>query len=314
MTDEKDLRTIKDTNAFLRALVETPETVNDYFWLGGIVTYKYQSHLGHTYFTITDEQYSISCMLTNRYRDKSVYITKNTMIDVYGVIQVYEKEAKIQMMVSDVRPVELDESTLDFAVLEALETQGLFPREKQDLPNNPSHITLITSKNSEALRDFKHIYQEQKGKAQIELMDTLVQGEQAPKLIAQRIREANQNNVTNIIVITRGGGRHDDLATFNSFEIAEAICKSKIPIVTGIGHQRNETIADRVADQKTISPTDTAYKLAHLSNNQAQEVQNPKESTAQVTQSAGSSSTIIIVIAAVALLGIAMLLIFLLQG
>ena len=115
-------------------------------------------------------------------------------------------------------------------------------------------------------------------------------------------------------MITRGGGRHDDLATFNSIEIAEAICNSKIPIVTGIGHQRNETIADRVADQRTISPTDTAYKLAQLSNNQAQEVQKPKESTAQLTQSAGSSSTIIIVIAAVALLGIAILLILLLQG
>jgi len=268
MTDNDDIRTIKDTNAYLSSLVETPETVKDYFWIGGNVTYVYTSHLGHTYFTITDEQHSISCMLPNRHQDKAIYLKKDTMIDVYGVLQVYQKEAKLQMMVSDVRIAELDESTLDVSVLEQLEAKGLFPRTRQDLPQNPEHISLITSKNSEALRDFKYVYQEQKGNAAIEVMDTLVQGDQAPKLIAQRIREANHHKKSDIIVLTRGGGRHEDLSTFNSIEIAEAICNSQIPVVTGIGHQRNETIADRVADQSTISPTDAAYKLAQLSGKQ----------------------------------------------
>lgn len=314
MTDEKDLRTIKDTNAFLRALVETQETLKDYFWISGVIGGSYHSDLGHTYFTLEDERSSIQCMLSKRYEDKAVYIKDGEILDIYGSLRLFEKQAKITFHVNDIRVIELDDSSLDKSVIEQLEEKGLFPRAKQDLPQNPKHIAVITSRRSEALADFENIYREQNGQAFIQLVDTILQGDLAPKLIAQRIEEINLENKANIIVLTRGGGDKKDLMTFNSFEIAEAICNSKIPIVTGIGHQRYETIADRVADQRTISPTDTAYKLAHLSNKQAQEVQNPKESTAQVTQSAGSSSTIIIVIAAVALLGIAILLILLLQG
>lgn len=140
-----------------------------------------------------------------------------------------------------------------------------------------------------------------------------MQGDQAPKLIAQRIEEINLENKASIIVLTRGGGDKKELATFNSIEIAEAICKSKIPIVTGIGHQRDKTIADRVADHYTYTPTDVAYKLAHLSDNlppKLQETQNP----AQSIQTSGVSPSIIIAIIAVGLVGVAILLMLLLQG
>lgn len=302
-----ELRTIRDTNAYIRSLIEKPAIVNDYFWIGGVVTYAYKSHLNHTYFTITDEQHSISCMLSNRYVDKSVYIKKGTMIDVYGVIQVYQKEAKVQMMVSDVRLAELDESSLDVSVLEQLEEKGLFPRTKRDLPVNPKQISLITSKSSEALNDFQYIYKQQEGKAQIRVLDTLVQGKQAPKLIAQRIEETNHNRQADIIVLTRGGGRHEDLSTFNDILIAEAICQSKIPIVTGIGHERNETIADRVADQATISPTDAAYKLATLSTSTEH-----KNAKSKITSN-GNNLLVYIFAIVIALLSIIIIIFLMLQ-
>lgn len=297
--NEFNLRTISDTNAHISALVQTPDVVKDYFWIGGIVTFVYTSHLNHTYFTISDAQHSIKCMLSNRYEDKSDYISKGAMIDVYGVLSVYEKDAKVQMQVSDVRVAELDASTIDKSVLEQLEAKGLFPRNRKDLPINPKHISLITSKSSEALRDFKYIYREQKGKAKIELLDTFVQGEKAPKLIAQRIQEANYDNPSDIIVLTRGGGRREDLSTFNSIEIAEAICQSKIPVVTGIGHQRDETIADRVADQKTISPTDAAYKLALLSSQETNIDVKTKSSESDISQNNNNSNLPFIILGAV---------------
>ncbi len=314
MTDKEfDLRTISDTNAYISALVQTPDVVQDYFWLGGVVTFVFKSPYNHTYFTISDAEYSIKCMLSNRYEDKSEFISKGAMIDVYGVLSVYEKEAKVQLQVSDVRLAELDSSTLDTSVLEQLEAKGLFPRNKQDLPINPQHISLITSKSSEALRDFKYIYREQKGKATIELLDTFVQGEKAPRLIAQRIKEVNHDNHSDIIVLTRGGGRHDDLSTFNSFEIAEAICNSKIPIVTGIGHQRDETIADRVADHKTISPTDAAYKLALLTSQDANINVKVKSKQANIPHEENKFSLNLLVIGVVIIIGIVIVWLIFLQ-
>ena len=78
--DNLDLRTISDTNAYIASLVKTPDVVNDYFWIGGVVTYVYKSHLNHTYFKLTDEQKSVECMLSNRYEDKSIFIAKGEMV------------------------------------------------------------------------------------------------------------------------------------------------------------------------------------------------------------------------------------------
>ncbi|MGB7341694.1 MAG: exodeoxyribonuclease VII large subunit [Phototrophicaceae bacterium] len=265
MTNPHDFRSITDVNANLKSLVENVETSNDYFWLGGSVSQKFTSSIGHTYFILKDQKHSISCMLPNKYSEKAVYITKGTMVDVYGAISFYQKEAKVQVMVSDIRLIELDNSGIDYTVLKHLKSNGLLPKAKKDLPKSPQQISIITSRRSEALSDFKHIYKEQKGKATLEILDASVQGDKAPEMIANRIREANNSQKADIILLTRGGGRTEDLSVFNSIEVAVAICQSTIPIVTGIGHQRDETIADHVADQKTISPTDAAYKLATLS-------------------------------------------------
>lgn len=80
MTDDKDLRTIKDTNAYLSSLIETPEMLKDYFWISGIVKGSYQSDYKHTYFTLEDERHSIPCMLSKRYEDKAVYIKNGEIL------------------------------------------------------------------------------------------------------------------------------------------------------------------------------------------------------------------------------------------
>lgn len=306
--DNADLRTIYDTNKYIQALVEKPNVVNDYFWVGGVVNRVYKSKIGYTYFTIEDGQQSIDCVLSNQYRDKSVYIQKNTFIDVYGAISIFQKQAKIQLNVTDIRLPELSDSQLDKSVLARLEEQNLYPVHRKDLPINPSNISIITSKNSEALRDFKYIYKQQKGGAKLELLDAYVQGELAVEQITRRIRDANHKKDTDIIILTRGGGNKQDLEIYNSYEIAEAICKSKIPIVTGIGHQRDETIADRVADQKTISPTDAAYKLAKLTVKTSKEA-SPQKTNSISDQTASSIPLQYIVIAGI-LLTIAVFIVF----
>jgi exodeoxyribonuclease VII large subunit len=302
MTEQKDdLRTIRQTNERVRAMVETKDVIDDYFWIGGEVSRTFQSHLGHTYFTIGDEGFSIDCMLPNRNKDKSDFVTNGAVIDVYGVLRVYQKQAKLQIIVENVRLADSDSITFDPEVLEKLKTQNLFPRRKRDLPKPPKKIVLITSKNSQARDDFVNTFREQGGIATIQLLNTPVQGKRAAQMIVERINEANHKKLGDVIVIIRGGGRNADLDTYNDYGIAEAICRSQIPIVTGIGHQRNETIADRVADESTITPTDAAYKLAKLGQG----------SQAKVTQRSSTFSLTYIVIGVIIIIVLLLLLLFL---
>lgn len=142
---------------------------------------------------------------------------------------------------------------------------GIWPRSKRDLPAPPQRIVLITSKQSAALADFRNTYYQEGGKAPIEVLDVLLQGEQAPRMIANAITRANTDQLGDVIVLMRGGGRTVDLSVFDDIWIAEAICRSNLPIITGIGHQQDTSIADRLADQAAITPTAAAHHLARLS-------------------------------------------------
>jgi exodeoxyribonuclease VII large subunit len=124
---------------------------------------------------------------------------------------------------------------------------------------------LITSKQSEALHDFEDMYRKEGGISSIRLVDVRVQGQQASREIADAINRLNREQDTDVIALIRGGGRVADLAVFNDYFIAEAICRSSIPVITGIGHQRDETIADQVADVREITPTAVAIRLARHS-------------------------------------------------
>jgi len=273
----EDLRPIHEINTYVRSLVEQPHVVKDRFWTGGIITQYHRSNLGHSYFTLEDERYSIRCMLAYGNHDKIDFpLAKGLLVDVYGAIRVYDRKAEVQLAVEKMRLVTKEPTNFDPSVIEQLKAQGLYPRQKKALPKPPQHIALVTSKRSEAKADFEDKYKSEGGRAQIRLVDTLVGGERAPQMIADAIERVNQEQKNDVIVLVRGGGRTADLAVFNDIRVAEAICRSAIPVVTGIGHQQDDTIADRVADETTITPTDAGHKLAQL--------QRYAESTANDTQ------------------------------
>ena len=259
-------RTIRQTNAFIKSIVERQTNEIENFWLGGeIVTY-HKSDRNHIYFTLDDEGYSIRCMIySNELENIDFPLSKGIVVDAYGKIAVYDRQAQVQFQVEKIRLVDKKHVQFDMDVMKRLEEQNLLPRQKQDLPSGISRIALISSKNSAAVEDFRTTYHREGGKAEIVLLDVLLQGEQAATTIVNAIQRANQMKQVDVIVLTRGGGRHIDLSVFNDFRIAEAICRSKIPVVTGIGHQEDDTIADRIADLSSITPTDAAVQLAKLS-------------------------------------------------
>ncbi len=250
----------------MRSLVETETIIGQAFWLGGTIERFYQSDLGHAYFNLVDEGFSIRCMVPNATHGKIDFpLSNGMMVDVYGSLVVFEKRAEVQIQVEKVRLVDQGTASFDPNVVEELKQRGIWPREKLDLPSSIQHIALITSKNSKGLEDFRDTFYASGGKAKIEVLEALVQGAQAPQMLQRAIQRANEEKKADVIALVRGGGRHEDLSAYNDLRVVEAICLSKIPVVTGIGHQQDETLADRAADHKAITPTAAAVKLANYS-------------------------------------------------
>jgi exodeoxyribonuclease VII large subunit len=259
---EPPVRSIPSLNALIRGLVEV-ETLEYPFKVSGNVTRFYKSHIGHIYFDLTDNNYTISCILRSQHVPNFM-ISNGMDIEVCGSVRVYEQKAQIQIDVTQVRLLDSQSKTVDKDLLAQLAEKGLWPRDKKPMPTNITKIGLVTSKQSDALHDFEDTYRSEGGLAAVKLNDVRLTGEQAPQVIAQAITRLSRSREVDVIVLTRGGGRSAELATFDSLDIAEAICRSNVPVVTGIGHQRDRTLADEVADYMAITPTAIASFLARI--------------------------------------------------
>jgi len=255
-------RTVNEVNSMVRALVEQ-ETLGYPFWVNGIVTRYFISNLGHIYFDLTDESFTISCMLNERRRGIIDFEISNGMeLEVFGSVRVYDKTAKVQIDVEQVRLVNHDAYVMDATVQEQLAQMGCWPPQRRPLPAIIQRIGVVTSRHSDALHDFEDTYRKEGGSGVIQVEDVRVQGFQAPHQIAQAIERLNRDDKVEVIALIRGGGREDELAVYNDIAIAQAICQSAIPVITGIGHPRDDTLADQMADFKAITPTAAALELA----------------------------------------------------
>lgn len=261
---EPRIRNIPSLNALIRGLVEV-ETLESPFKVSGYVTRRFRSDAGHVYFDLNDDGFTISCMIRASIRNTLGFDISNGMdIEVCGAIRVYEPKAQIQIDVTQIKVLDDQAKIIDKALLDQLSEKGLWPREKKPMPAVVSKIGLVTSKQSDALHDFEDTYRTEGGTAAVKLSDVRLTGELAPQIIAQAITRLSKSREVDVIVLTRGGGRLAELATFDSLLIAEAICRSTIPVVTGIGHQRDRTLADEVADYMAITPTAVASFLARI--------------------------------------------------
>jgi exodeoxyribonuclease VII large subunit len=196
-------------------------------------------------------------------------------IDVFGSVGVYEQQARAQIEVQNVRLVQRQPFILDERTRQELEQKKLWPKAKRPLPHKIGRLGLITSQYSEAKYDFEANYKREGGGAEIEPYNIRLQGEDAAQEISNAIQKYNNLKDVDVIILMRGGGSQADLALFNDVRIAEAICRSTIPVITGIGHQRDETFADQVADLQESTPTAVAFRLARLSQEIVQSKQTP---------------------------------------
>ncbi len=213
---------------------------------------------GHIYFDIKDEEALLRCILFAGTNTKLSFKIENGMeILVLGSINTYPKRGMYQLIVSAVFPVGEGALYLQFKQLkEKLTQEGLFDeKHKKEIPLLPKAIGLITSRTSAACKDVLQILQSRFSNMTIKLVDTLTQGDKASQEIINAIQTLNHARSVDVIILVRGGGSIEDLMCFNDEQLARAIFSSKIPIITGIGHETDHTIADFVADKRAATPS-----------------------------------------------------------
>ncbi len=230
--------------------------------IAGEVTGRINRRGGVTYFTIHDqeEEASLNCMGFNSIMDKlGIELEEGMAIKVSGYPEIWKRSGMFSFKAFGIMLA--GEGTLkrQFEALKRkLEAEGLFSDEyKKPLPSFIKSVGLITAQDREAQNDFtKHLSRQG---LDIVLYDVRVEGAQAVEQVCEAIRWFNENAPeTEVLVVTRGGGSLESLSAFNSEDIARAIFASRIPVITAIGHERDVTIADFVADVRASTPTDAA--------------------------------------------------------
>ena len=215
---------------------------------------------GHLYFSLKEENAVIRCAFFKHNNRKLKFTPENGMqVIAHGQLSLYEGRGDLQLIVNHLEDSGEGKLALEFERLKkALLQKGLFDSEhKSPLPPFPNTIGIVSSPTGAAIQDVMVTLKRRYPLAEIKIFPTAVQGEEAPVGIAKMLELANQQSV-DVIILTRGGGSLEDLHAFNTQSVAQAIFDSKIPVISGVGHEIDFTIADLVADVRAATPTAAA--------------------------------------------------------
>lgn len=252
--------TVSAITAYLRQKLEADLTLQD-LWLEGEVSNWKQAASGHIYFTLKDPNASIRCIIWRSQAARLIYLPRRDgeAVLAHGKISVYEAGGSYQFYVDNLEPVGQGALQAEFERLKAkLSAEGLFEAEhKRPLPPFPRQIGVVTSPDGAALRDILNVLRRRYPLARVLLSPTQVQGETAAAQIITALQAVARQPV-DVIILARGGGSLEDLWAFNNEELARAIAGCPIPVISGVGHEVDFTIADFVADVRAPTPSAAA--------------------------------------------------------
>jgi exodeoxyribonuclease VII large subunit len=216
---------------------------------------------GHAYFTLKDEGAQLRAVLfRNRVRRIRFEPADGLHVLAFGAVEIYAQRGEYQLVVELLEPRGLGALQLAFEQLkERLGREGLFdPARKRGLPRFPRKIGIVTSPRGAALHDMLRVIGRRFGEIHVVVAPAKVQGDGAAMEVAQGIRELNALGDVDVIIVGRGGGSLEDLASFNDEMLARTIAASKIPVISAVGHEVDYTIADFVADVRAATPSQAA--------------------------------------------------------
>ena len=227
-------------------------------WVGGEISNLHQASSGHSYFTLKDEAGQIRAALFRGNASRLRFdLEEGLEVVVEAEVSIYAARGDLQLIVRSVEPRGVGALQLAFEQLrKRLKAAGLFePARKQPLPAFPRRVGVVTSPTSAALRDVLKVASRRFPATPLLISPTLVQGEEAPAQVARAIARVAEVPEIDLILVVRGGGSLEDLWAFNTEVVAKAIAACPVPIMTGVGHETDVTIADEVADARAPTPS-----------------------------------------------------------
>ena len=259
-TPQREIFTISQLNAQARMLLERGLGS---VWLEGEISNLARPASGHWYFSLKDESAQVRCAM---FRSRSMLVRfpvkDGARVLARGRVSLYEARGEFQVVVEHLEEAGEGALRRRFEELKKkLLAEGLFEAEqKQPLPTLPRRVGVITSPTGAALRDILHILQRRFPAVPVLIYPVAVQGEAAPREIVQALQVADARRDCDVLILARGGGSLEDLMAFNDESVARAIYACGIPVISGVGHETDVTIADFVADERAPTPSGAAER------------------------------------------------------
>ena len=252
--------TVSELTRYIQGVLEEDATLQE-VWLSGELSNVTRSSAGHLYFTLKDAGAALSCVMWRAAAERLTWQPKQGAAALArGHISVYPVQGRYQLYVDHLQPAGLGDLHARFEELrDRLRAEGLFDAgRKKPLPPFPRVLGIVTSPQAAALRDVLNILRRRYPLVRVLLAPTLVQGEQAPPQIVAALRALDARDDIDVILLVRGGGSLEELWAFNEEMVARAVAACRHPVVSGVGHETDFTIADFVADLRAPTPSAAA--------------------------------------------------------
>lgn len=254
--------TVSELNKRVKGLLEGSF---NYLWVEGEISNLARPASGHWYFSLKDRQSQVRCAMFRGHNQRIKFMPKDGMqLLAYIKVSLYTGRGDYQLIVEHLEEMGIGALQRAFEQLKKkLGNEGLFDQQhKQPLPIIPQRLGVITSASGAAIHDILHVLQKRYPLLPVIIYPSAVQGDQAAIELIKAVKLANQRQECDLLIIARGGGSLEDLWPFNDEQLARTIFSSNLPIVSGVGHEVDFTIADFIADYRAPTPSAAAEAIS----------------------------------------------------
>ncbi|WP_291652451.1 exodeoxyribonuclease VII large subunit [Clostridium sp.] len=252
--------TVSELNNYIKKTLDNDFILNNLLVKGEISNLKYHSS-GHIYFSLKDSISKINCvMFKSNSADLDFKLIEGMEVIANARCSIYPGTGLLQLYIEKLQKEGIGELHIKFEKLKKkLQDEGYFDEQyKQEIPKMPKRIGVVTSETGAVIRDIINVSRRRSSLIDIVLYPALVQGEGAYKTVIEGIKYFNETKSVDVIIIGRGGGSIEELWNFNEEALAKEIFKSKLPIISAVGHEVDFTISDFVSDYRASTPSQAA--------------------------------------------------------
>ena len=252
---------VTQLNTYIKSIIDGDSLLRSLYVVGEISNFTNHYRTGHFYLTLKDENCAVKAVMFASANRRLKFMPENGMkVIVRGRVSVFERDGQYQLYIDDMQPDGLGALNLAFEQLKnRLAQEGLFDeRFKKPIPYRCMRIGVVTSATGAVIQDIRNVISRRYPLAEITLAPVQVQGASAAPQIVDAIERFNSGDYADVLIVGRGGGSLEDLWAFNEEIVARAVFKSRIPIISAVGHETDFTICDFVADLRAPTPSAAA--------------------------------------------------------